>query len=430
MKPKNFLIFSLFLIFTALLNAACVEQKASQANSSSLISTENKMPEDREISAALALIEKTPDAPEAYNKLAVLYIRKARETGDFSLNTKAENAVSRALEIAPSDTVARKLQASLHLTFHRFRQALESGAKLEKDFPNDPFVYGVLTDANIELGNYPAAVEAGQKMISLRPDMTSYARAGLLRSLNGDHEGAVEMLKLAARTADPLDKEAQSWCLVQLGNELWENGKYEQAEKVYDEALQNFPNYHLAIAGKGRARAAQGDLETAVKFLTEANNRVPSAETAILLGDIYAKQGNTEKAGQQYALVEVIEQKIGSSDDQKRLALLWADHDQKLDEALAVTEREHQLRKDIFTADALAWALYKKGKFQEAKKASAEAMRLQTNNARIFYHAGMIEKELGNRAAAKRFLEKALKLNPAFDLLQAEKAKIALRELS
>ena len=168
----------------------------------------------------------------------------------------------------------------------------------------------------------------------------------------------------------------------------------------------NFPNYYLALAGKGRVRAAQGDFENAIKLLTDANNRVPNVETAILLGDIYTKQGNAEKAKQQYDLVEIIEQKIGVNDDQKRLAMLWADQNIKLDEALTIAKREHEMRKDIFTADTLAWVLYKKGNFAEAKKASAEAMRLKSNDARILYHAGMIEKELGNKTEAVKTFEK------------------------
>ena len=45
------------------------------------------------------------------------------------------------------------------------------------------------------------------------------------------------------------------------------------------------------------------------------------------------------------------------------------------------------------------------------------------------YHAGMIEKDLGNRAEAKKWLAAALKINPTFDLLQAENARRALSEL-
>jgi tetratricopeptide (TPR) repeat protein len=185
----------------------------------------------------------------------------------------------------------------------------------------------------------------------------------------------------------------------------------------------------LALAGKGRARASQNDLETAVKLLTEANDRVPNVETTILLGDILTKQGNFDKAKQQYDLVEVIEQKVGVGNDQKRLALLWADHGSKLDEALEITKRESELRKDIFTADALAWCLYKKGQLTDAKAAIANALNLKSNDARILYHAGMIEKDLGNGKEAKQFLEQALKINPMFDLIQSEHAKKALSEL-
>src|SRR6187549_2689368 len=67
------------------------------------------VPEDREIASALSIIEKSPELPMAYNQLAILYIRRARQTGDFALNTKAESAVRKALEIAPGDGPSRKM---------------------------------------------------------------------------------------------------------------------------------------------------------------------------------------------------------------------------------------------------------------------------------------------------------------------------------
>ena len=415
----------ILLIFTG----ACSSKTAEQSTVEAANNNQPTAAKDEEIGAALALIEKVPDSPTGYVQLAAVYIRRARAGGDFGLNSKAEAAIDKALQAAPEDVPARKLKASLHLTFHRFPEALELGKKLQAEFPADAFVYGVLTDALVELGHYREAVEAAQKMVDLKPNSNSYARVAHLRSLYGDTQGAVEMFKTAARTADPADKEAQSWCLVRLGDEFWKNGKYAEAEKVYDEALQNFPQFYPALAGKGRARAAQGDFETAVKLLSEAGNRVPNVETAILLGDIYTKQGNAEKAGQQYDLAEFIEQKTGAGSDRKRLALLWADHDLKLDEALAITRREYAQRKDILTADAFAWTLYKKGLLTDAKTAITAALNPPANDARIMYHAGMIEKDLGNRAEAKKWLETALKINPMFDLLQAENARKALSEL-
>ena len=417
-----------FFIFSALTLSGCIKQEASKMETTEKIAVETSA--DPEFAKAQKLIEQMPDSPVGYSRIAFLYIKKARETGDFSLNSKAESAVDKSIEIKSDDAVARKLKASLQLTFHRFDKALELGKELEKEFPKDAFVLGVLTDANFELGNYDAAFEYGQKMIDTKPNTSSYARAAHLRSFDGEHDGSVELYKTAARSADPTDKETQSWCLVQLGDELWKYGKYAEAEKVYDEALVNFPNYYLALAAKGKARASLGDFENAIKILTDANNRVPNVETAILLGDIYMKTGDAEKAKQQYDLVEVIEKKIGVNNDQKRLAMMWADQNIRLDEALEITQREHEMRKDILTADAYAWVLYKKGNFAEAKKASVEAMKLKSNDARILYHAGMIEKELGNKSEAVKFLKKALETNPKFDLLQAEIAQKTLQELS
>ena len=422
-------IFAAFFLFTTVFGGAC----SSGVKEPNTVQASSQNPPfettDKEVGEVLKTIEKMPDSPMGYTQLAAVYIKRARATGDFSLNSKAETAIEKALQVAPEDAAAQKFKASLHLTFHRFAEALDLGKKMQNEYPNDAFIYGVLTDANVELGNYKEAVEAAQKMVDLKPNTSSYARVAHLRSLNGDTAGAVEMFKTAARTADPLDKEAQSWCLVQLGDELWKNGKYVESEKVYDEALANLPNYYLALPGKGRARAIQGDFDSAITILTDALNRVPNVETAILLGDIYTKQGNIEKAKQHYDLVEVIEQKIGVNNDQKRLALMWADQNMRLDDALTITKRESELRKDIFTADALAWTLYKKGQLAEAKTAIDNAMNPKANDARIYYHAGMIEKDLGNKAEAKKMLEAALKINPMFDLLQAENARNALAEL-
>jgi tetratricopeptide (TPR) repeat protein len=436
-KIKSFTIYSatvIGLFCLILLGGACtqnsssasVEPQAIEAKPASVGITDST---NRQIEAAQKLIDKNPKMPNGYNTLAVAYVRAARETGDFSLNSKAETAVSRALELEPENLNSQKIKTSLMLTFHRFEEALESANRLQPKSPRDAFFYGVMTDANVELGNYKEAIDAAQKMVDLRPNMESYARVSYVRSLHGDSDGAIDAMRTAAQSANPMEKEPQAWCFVHLGDEYFKIGNYAEAEKQYDTALKVFPNYHFGLAGKGRARAAQNDFESAIKFLTESNNRVPNVENVIFLGDVYTKTGKPEEANKQYELAQFIEQQFGNL-DQRRLALLWADRDIKLDEALSVAAREHESKKDIFTADIYAWCLYKKGRFQEAKSVITEAMRLKTKDARIFYHAGMIEKGLGNKKAAADYLKKALEINPAFDILQAEKAKTALQEIS
>ena len=418
----------LFCMVGAGTNVACVAEPAGIASATV---SENVVESNQDISRAGAIIARMPESPLGYTQLAAAYIRRARETSDFELNSEAESAVNRALEIAPEDVNARKLEASLHLTFHRFADGLEAGKRLQGRLPNDPFVYGILADANAELGNYSEAIEAAQKMVDLRPDTASYARAGHLRSLHGDHGGAIEMYGLAAKVSDPADREAQAWCLVQLGNELWSNGKYDEASRVYERALELIPGYKIGVIGKARAMTARNDLNGAAELLKANQSEGPEPDISILLSQIAERQNDPDKAGRLFAEGEAAERKnLGVPGEQKHLATLWADYDINLADAQRIAEEEYGRRKDIYTADALAWCRFKNGRFAEAKELIGQAMRLNTRDARIFYHAGMIEKALGKKREARQLLKRALQLNPAFDLRQAEIAKKALAELN
>ena len=112
-----------------------------------------------------------------------------------------------------------------------------------------------------------------------------------------------------------------------------------------------------------------------------------------------------------------------------QLALFWANHDVRLDEALAAAERERVARNDIYTSDVLAWCLYKKGRFEEAKTAIDQALRLGTRDSRLLYHAGMIALSTGDNQKGAEYLKQALAINPSFDILQAEVAKEKLNSL-
>ncbi len=103
MKKRNFIFFSLCLAFVALANSACVEQKPTVAIASPNVVSENMTSTDARIQKAQALVEKRPNVAGNYNNLAIAYIKSARETGDFSLNSKAETALSRSLEIEPNN---------------------------------------------------------------------------------------------------------------------------------------------------------------------------------------------------------------------------------------------------------------------------------------------------------------------------------------
>jgi tetratricopeptide (TPR) repeat protein len=149
------------------------------------------------------------------------------------------------------------------------------------------------------------------------------------------------------------------------------------------------------------------------------------------LGDLYARAGNLPEARKQYQLVEYIGLlgHINQVLHNRDLALFYADHDIKLDEALSLAHKEFEVRHDIYTWDALAWALYKNGKYQEASDAMDHALRPGTRDALLFFHAGMIASRLGQASQAKDWLQTALKINPQFHVIYSGVAAQQLKTL-
>src|ERR1044072_3488199 len=157
--------------------------------------TQPRTPGDRLVNAAQTLVEREPEGARGYNMLAAAYMQKARETGDFSLNAKSEEALARAEQFEPGGYDALKLRAKLLLTYHRFAEALEVARRAQASNPRDQDNYGATADALVELGDYDGAVAAAQAMVDLRPDTASYSRVSYLRELHGDTKGAAEVMR-------------------------------------------------------------------------------------------------------------------------------------------------------------------------------------------------------------------------------------------
>ena len=200
----------------------------------------------------------------------------------------------------------------------------------------------------------------------------------------------------------------------------------------YSAALDVFDNYHLALSGLAKSRAAQGDTEEAIRLYLQAVVIIPDPVALSSLGDLYAKIGDTARAKTQYDTVEFIANlaKINQQIYNRQLSLFYLDHGLKQKEALNLAIKELELRKDVYGYDALAWALYKNGRYEEAGDAITKAMRLGTIDATLFYHAGMIHNLLGNSKLAMEYLEQTLDINPHFSILHGGIARQTLSQIN
>lgn len=378
-------------------------------------------------------VERNPQSFINYTTLGRLHFRQARETGDVASYQRAEAALGQALKLFPGYAPAEAALASVFLAEHRFDEALALAEKVYEKNPGSGMGLATIGDAHLALGNYQEADKAYQELLRRGVKPPVLARLARLTDLKGDKEESLKIIRRAAEEelGSGASREAMAWYLLRVGDLYFNTGRVDEAADHYEAALRIFKNYYLALAGLGKARAAQGRYDEAIGLYEQAAAMIPYPATLAALGDLYTKVGDPIQAQLQYDTVEFIA-KLGKMNRQvynRQLALFYADHDLKLDEALGLASRELEVRKDIYAYDTFAWALFKNGRTDAALEAITEAMKLGTRDAKLYYHAGMIYNRLGNRELAAENLEQALELNPNFSILQGDIAKQTLSEL-
>jgi tetratricopeptide (TPR) repeat protein len=375
-------------------------------------------------------LTRDPADHAAHSRLGIAYLQKARETNDPSYYTQAERSLQKALNLKPDSYDATAAMGSLELSRHNFSAALDWGSKATALNPYKAYGYGVRGDAQIELGRYEEAVGSFQKMVDLRPDLSSYSRVSYARELYGDSEGAIEAMRQAVTAGSPA-AENTAWCRVQLGNLLFNSKKHAEAEVEFRRALAAYPGYLHALAGLAQVEAARGETASAIRHYKEAVAEVPLPQYLAALGDLYASVGDDRSAAEQYDLVLYIYRtfEVNGVDAGPEKAAFLTDLNRDIDEAVKLAQAAASVRSDVHTQDTLGWALYRAGRYEEALQAEKSAMRLGTQNPLFFFHLGMIYEKLGDHEGVRQNLQRALAINPHFNLKYAQEAVETLKKL-
>ena len=386
-------------------------------------------PAERSIAEARKLIEKKPTQYAGYNQLAVALSRRARETSDVNFYAQAEDALKKSLELAPQNFEAEKIRIWLLLGRHEFAAAREAATALNKRVPDDVLVYGFLTDANAELGNYKAAENAAQWMLNLRPgNLPALTRAAYLRELFGDADGAYELMYMALQATPPTEREDVAWVLTQMAHLRLIAGKTQDAETLLNQALGKFSGYHYALANLAKVRISQKRYDEAVSLLEQRYKAAAHAENLYDLAEALELAGRTAEAQRAFAEFETksLAESVRADNSNRELIFYYADHAHQPVKALDVARREYARRHDVYTLDAYAWALHVNGDDSEARRQIETALGVGIRDAKIFRHAGEVALKLGDKAAAERYLNESASLNAP----GSEQARTLLAALS
>lgn len=368
-----------------------------------------------------AIVTASPADPTAAVRLAAALTRQAGISHNPGLIVRAEQLLRAALAAVPDHYEATRQLGTVLASRHRFDDALEYARRAQRLEPSDPWNYGVIADAQIELGNYDAGFAAIDEMMRRRPAAPAYARASYARELQGDLEGALRLMQMALDATSAHDPESQAWHRAQLGDLHFQSGRLDDADREYGHAAFIFPGHPLAVAGQARVEAARGNLTAALALYDGLDPAGTRPEIALRKGELYRLLGRPAEAER---LLDLAEQGWRhDTPEPAHLARLLATRGRRIDEALVIAEREAARRRDIFTMDALAWAALKAGRIDTALAAARDALRTGTRDRGILYHAAAVHDAAGDRSRARALARQALDGHPAFDPVLAPLAR-------
>jgi tetratricopeptide (TPR) repeat protein len=387
----------------------------------------------RELDASVARTEKhlaaVPGDWLAWAQLGLARIQLARITADPAHYQAAETALRRSRAVRPHGNAAALTGlGALAAARHDFRGALRFARLAVGTDRYSADAYGVLTDAYVELGRYPEATSAVQRMLDLRPDTGSFGRASYLFELRGDQRRAVELMSRARAVATSPDE--LTFSLTHLGELAFNAGDLDTAAAHFGEGLARSPGQPVLLADRARVSAARGDFDGAVTDLRAATATLPTIDHLMTLSDTLTAAGQPGEAALTDDLIRFSARLPGASPATTDIDLILFAADRG-DARTAVAQARALVaaRPSVTVETAYAWALHAAGNDRAALPHADSGLRLGTRDARAFYYRAMIRLALHDRAGARADLTRALSINPHFSLRYGPAARAALADL-
>jgi tetratricopeptide (TPR) repeat protein len=367
-------------------------------------------PTGERIAAAQAVLRERPDSVEAHLQLALLLMRRQRESSNAVLMRYAEDVLASARAIAPDHAEVKLLTAMTLQDGHRFRGAAELASEVIAAEPGNATAHLVLADARLELGEHEAAMDSVQAALNLHPDLRSYNRAAHLRWLVGDFDSALAIMELALDSGSPRDPEASAWCFVDLGAMFLHRGDAARALASTDRALALVPEYEPGLVLRARALARADRVPEAIATMQQAVERKPSVEDLLRLAEWHEQQGDEAAAATRRAEAERL-----ADDDPRPLALDLARRGLEPERAVTLARKELEARRNVAAHDTLALALAREGRHEEALSSMKAALALGTKDANLHLHAALVHALAGRVAEARAAHEQARAIDDAAD---------------
>jgi tetratricopeptide (TPR) repeat protein len=388
---------------------------------------------DLDIAFYQARTTRDPRSARDFTQLAALYLQRARETADNADLERAETIArhSLALRRGRNDEAVGVLASSL-VAQHRFTEAHDAALDLLRADSSSIAARGMVAESAMELGRYDEAARVFGMLASYQADLGTAPRLARWAELRGRSDEARRLLRQALAVAQRrhgLPREQLAWFHLRLGDLALRTGHLREAHGELEAGLAILPDDYRLLAALARLDAVRHRWRAAAETGELAIAHALDPATLGLLSDAWRALGDSSKATEfDRAMALSVLRQPGAYHRAWSLYLL--DHHRDVPAVLANVRRELQSRQDIYGYDLLAWALHAAGQDREARGPMSRALALGTQDAMLFYHAGMIDLATGDSTAARARLERALAINPTWHPTQPARARALLDTLA
>lgn len=343
---------------------------------------------------------------ESLLKLAEIYIYEARVSGEhpyyYTAALETLNEVLKSEKVITKDQKFNALfyKATVELSQHHFEKALATAEDALAINNLNSGIYGVLVDANVEIGNYDEAVKMCDRMLEIRPDLRSYSRSSYLREIHGDVMGSKVAMVNAINAGAPYS-EYKCWSLVTLGGVYESVGDLDSAKICYEFSMEERENYPFGLAGVARVMHKNGDDKKAEAMYQKAMEMLPEIGFNIQLARMYKAQGRTKEVKEMTKSIEkMFKEDIESGHNMSlEYANFLCTFKKDYQGALKYAKQELSARpKNIDVNKELAFIYYKLGDNKRANQHLSVAMQTKKQDADMKCLLGLIK---GDKAIVK-----------------------------
>lgn len=351
--------------------------------------------------------KENPDSLTVAMKLAVNYLQRGEKS-------KALTLVKNFQAINPGNTDLLQLLAQAQLANNMQAAALETLHKLSLMMPESAVVQLDIGKVHLSMNNFQAATEALKKSLLLRPDFVDALVAQVALELR---QSNYSRALLIAREIQKKNQKSALGYVVEA-DVLMAQKKTTAAIAAYELALALNKNGSIVVKLHGALKQAGKGQEADSRLLLWLKDYPADHAVRMYLASTYLAEKKNRDAIEQFQIL--LQQNPNNPALLNNLA--WAYHQENDMRALEYAEKAYiNAANSPAVLDTMGWILAEQGDIRRGLPLLQKAVSLAPEAADIRYHLAQGLVRAGDKAAARKELEKLLESGKTFSDYSAVK---------